>query len=282
MQSFDQRPVRPVSPVAGYVGGKRQLAARVITRIEQIPHRCYAEPFIGMGGLFFRRRFAAKAEAINDRSRDVATFFRILQRHFVAFTDMLKWQIASRAEFERLMATDPETLTDLERAARFLYLQRLSFGGKVVARTFGTDTHGPARFNVQRLVPLLEAAHERLGGVWIECLPWQNFIERWDRPETLFVCDPPYWGSENYYGRGQFERAEFEALAGALKGLRGAFVLTINDVPEIREMFAWARIEEAELTYSVGGNGKAKAARELIISNRWRIVKEIGNKEDKD
>jgi DNA adenine methylase len=253
-------------------GGKRQLAARVIQRIEQIPHRVYCEPFVGMGGLFFRRRLRPPAEAINDRSKDVATFFRILQRHFNPFLDMLKWQIASRAEFDRLMATDPDTLTDLERAARFLYLQRLSFGGKVAARSFGVDTHGPARFNVSRLVPLLEAAHERLGGVYIECLPWREFIERWDRPEALFVCDPPYWGSENYYGRGMFDRTEFEALAAALKGLRGSFVMTINDVPEIRKMFAWATIEAAELTYTVGGNGKAKAVRELIIHSTRRPV----------
>jgi DNA adenine methylase len=34
---------------------------------------------------------------INDWSEDVATFFRILQRHYVAFMDMLRWQVTSRA-----------------------------------------------------------------------------------------------------------------------------------------------------------------------------------------
>lgn len=265
---IDHRRVRPISPVAGYVGGKKQLAARVIERLGRFPHRVYAEPFVGMGGVFFRRPSAPKVEAINDRSRDVATFFRILQRHFQPFMDMLKWQVASRAEFERLLETPPDTLTDLERAARFLYLQKLSFGGKVAGRSFGIDTHAPARFNTQRLVPLLEAAHERLGGVTIECLTWQDFLAKWDRPETLFFCDPPYWGSEHYYGREMFSRDEFTALAKALKGLRGRFVLTLNDVPEVRALFKWARIESEELSYSVAGGDKAKAVREVIITPR--------------
>lgn len=257
-------PVRPISPVAGYVGGKRQIAKRIVALINGTPHDGYAEPFVGMGGVFFRRDHRPKAEAINDLSRDVATFFRILQRHYEPFLDMLKWRLASRADFERLMETDPETLTDLERAARFLQLQRLSFGGKVAGRNFGVDASGPARFDVTRLAPLLEAAHERLSGVWIECLPYAEFIARYDRPGTLFFVDPPYWGSEHYYGRGLFGRPDFEALAMALRAVEGRFIMTVNDVPELREMFSWAKVETAELTYTVGSN-KAKAAREIII-----------------
>jgi DNA adenine methylase len=258
--------VRPISPVAGYVGGKKQLAGRLVERINAIEHTTYAEAFVGMGGVFLRRTGRPKAEVINDASREVATFFRVLQRHYQAFLDMLRWQLSSRAEFERLNAQDPETLTDLERAARFLYLQRLSFGGKVANRSFGAAMAQPARFDVTRLVPLLEAAHDRLAGVWIECLPWQEFIRRWDRPGTLFYLDPPYWGTEHFYGRGMFGRDEFEQLSRILRGLQGRFILSLNDVPEVREMFAWATIETVELSYQAGGAGHTKRARELIIS----------------
>lgn len=216
MEHFE--PVRPISPVAGYVGGKRQLAKRLVEIISGIDHRSYCEPFVGMGGVFFRRDVRPRAEAINDLSRDVSTFFRILQRHYEPFLDLLRWRLASRADFERLMQTDPETMTDLERAARFLQLQRLSFGGKVAGRTYGVDARGPARFDVTRLVPLLEAAHERLSGVWIECLPYADFIRRYDHSSALFFVDPPYWGSEHYYGRDLFGRDQFAVLAAALRG----------------------------------------------------------------
>lgn len=261
--------VRPVNPVAGYVGGKKQLARRIITRIGEIEHSLYAEPFVGMGGVFLRRPSRPKVEAINDASRDVATFFRILQRHYQAFLDMLKWQVTSREEFQRLAAQDPDTLTDLERAARFLYLQRLSFGGKVASRSFGIDTNGPARFDLTRLVPLLEAVHERLAGVWVDCLPWQEFMRRWDRPGALFYLDPPYWGTEHFYGRDLFGRDQFAELSAALQGLQGRFILSLNDVPEVRALFAWASIETVELSYQAGGAENTKRAREVVISGGW-------------
>ena len=72
-------------------------------------------------------------------SRDVATFFRVLQRHYLPFVEMLRWKITMRSEFERLCRMDPDTLTDLERSARFYYLQRTAFGGKVDGRTFGAS-----------------------------------------------------------------------------------------------------------------------------------------------
>jgi DNA adenine methylase len=266
--------VRPISPVAGYVGGKRQLAGQLTPLFETVDHGLYAEPFVGMGGVFFRRAARPKAEVINDLNRDVATLFRVLQRHYEAFLDMLKWRLSSRADFERLMQTDPETMTDLERAARFLQLQRLAFGGKVAGRTFGVVRQGPARFDVAKLQPLLEAAHERLSGVVIECLPYAAFISRYDTPDTLFFLDPPYFGSEHYYGRELFGREDFERLAGSLKGVRGAFVMTVNDVRETREWFSFAAFESVGLTYSVGSQN-GKLARELVITNRPELLKRL-------
>lgn len=258
------REVRPVSPAAGYVGGKRNLAGRLIERIEAVPHTAYCEAFVGMGGVFLRRRLVPRAEVINDISGDVAGFFRILQRHYPQFMDTLKFQITTRAEFERLKRTDPTTLTDLERAARFLYLQRTAFGGKVVGRNFGTDLSSGARFNVNKLGPLLEELHERLAHVVIEQLPYEAFILRYDRAGTLFYLDPPYWGSEHYYGT-PFTAADFERLAAILRELRGRFILSINDTPEIRAIFAGFEMEAVGTTYTVS-KGASSSAGELIIT----------------
>src|SRR4029453_2561872 len=102
----------------------------------------------------------------------MTALFRILQREYSQFMETLKFQIASRREFERLLACNPDTLTDLERAGRFLYLQRLAFGGKVAGRSFGVDTSGPSRFDVTKLRPVLGEIHERPPGAGVEGPPW--------------------------------------------------------------------------------------------------------------
>ncbi|SHJ30910.1 DNA adenine methylase [Roseomonas rosea] len=252
---------------APYLGGKRNLARRVIARIEAIPHRTYAEPFVGMGGIFLRRQSPAPVEVVNDFSRDVANLFRILQRHYVQLMDTLRWQITSRAEWDRLNAANADTLTDLERAARFLYLQRLTFGGKVAGRSFGVDPRTSARFDVNKLGPQLEAIHERLAGVVIECLPYAAFLARYDRPGTLFYLDPPYFGCEGDYGAGMFSREDFARLAEILGGLKGRFLLSLNDTPEVRETFSGFSFEELPVTYTVGAkHGGGGKRGELLIS----------------
>ena len=258
--------IEPVSPPAAYIGGKRRLARRITRAIDMIPHQSYGEVFMGMGGIFLRRGRRPRAEFINDWSEDVATFFRILQRHYVAFLDMLRYQLTTRSNFERLIRVDPSTQTDLERAARFLYLQRLAFGGKVAGRSFGVDPSHSGGFDVTKLQPMLEQLHERLAGVTIERLPWSAFIERYDRPEMLFYLDPPYYGCESDYGAGMFGRAEFGQMAQQLRTIEGQFILSINDVPEIRAAFDGFAMAQVDLLYTVG-EGAPIEAKELVITN---------------
>jgi DNA adenine methylase len=265
---YEATAVQPVRPVAPYVGGKRALSRRLVAIIDSIPHNLYAERFVGMGGVFFRRSRRPTKEVINDISADVVNLFRPLQRHYQQLLDVLKWQVCSRAEFERLVAVDPSRLTDLERAARFIYLQRASFGGKVEGRNFGITRTAGARFDLTKLVPLLEDVHERLCGVDIERLPYAALIARYDTSGTLFYLDPLYHGCEDDYGLGVFSEADFELLATLLEGIKGRFILSINDTPAIRRIFAAFAFEEARLNYRLSGG--VTAARELIITGPSR------------
>ena len=135
---------------APYQGGKRNLSKRLCAIIERTPHCTYAEPFVGMGGIFLKRSRAAPVEVINDISGDVATFFRILREHNGYFLEQMRFLLTSRHEFDRQKAMPAEHLTDLQRAVRFLYLQRLAFGGKVVGRTFGVSRANPGAFQHHR------------------------------------------------------------------------------------------------------------------------------------
>lgn len=121
------------------------------------------------------------------------------------------------------------------------------------------------RFNLTRLEPMLEDIHERMVGIIIECLPWQEFITRWDRAGMLFYLDPPYWGCENDYGKEVFSRDDFAEMAETLKGLQGHFILSLNDVQGVRETFSDFDMETVDCRYSIAG-GKGKAVKEVIIS----------------
>lgn len=254
-----------MKPVAPYIGGKRRLAARLIEIQSEIKHTAYVEPFVGMGGVFFRRPWTSQCEVINDLSRDVSGLFRVLQKHYVPLMDMLRWQLTSRDEFERLKSAAPESLTDLERAARFLYLQRTAFGGKVRGQNFGVSMHS-ARFDIHALTETLQDVHRRLSRVTIECLPFGDVLKRYDREDTLFYLDPPYWGNENDYGA-EFKREDFLVLLSALERLKGRFVLSINDRPEVRNLFGGFNLEAVSVPYTVGGGRKQRQFGELIITN---------------
>lgn len=258
--------VSPAAPVAGWLGGKKRLHPIIIDRIERLPHRTYVEPFVGMGGVFLRRRFRPRLEVANDRNGEIVNLFRILQRHLPQLLEVMRFQIASRADFERLRRTEPATLTDLERAARFLYLQRLAFGGQVTG-VFGVSSTTAPRFSLSRLEPLLDAAHTRLESVVFECLDWAEVIARYDSPEALFYLDPPYFGGEDDYGKGLFDRAQFDRMAEVLATIEGAFILSLNDTPDTRRIFAAFRHEPVQLKYSIAQAGSTEAA-ELIITNR--------------
>ncbi len=97
------------------------------------------------------------------------------------------------------------------------------------------------------------------------------FIDRIDRPGVLFYLDPPYYGCEDDYGRELFSRARFDELAEQLARLKGRFILSLNDRPEVREIFGQFEITEVKTTYSIAAKGAlAERGEVLITSTRTR------------
>ena len=110
----------------------------------------------------------------------------------------------------------------------------------------------------------LRAAHRRLQHVQIERLEWAEFIRRYDGADSLFFIDPPYWGHEADYGGGLFARDDFARMAEVLRGLKGRFILSLNDRPEVRETFAGFALEEVATHYYARAK---RTAAELLIGN---------------
>lgn len=246
-------------------GGKTRLLKHILPLLSDNPHRTYVEPFAGGAAVLFNRE-PAKVEVINDAHRELITLYRVVANHLDEFVRQFRWMLSSREEFERFKRLPPDTLTDIQRAVRFFYLQKLAFGGKVSSQNFGTSATTPKRINLLRLEEELSAAHLRLAGCVIECLPWDACIARYDTPETLFFLDPPYWQTEGY-GR-DFPWTEYERMAEVMATLKGRAVLTINDHPDIRAVFDRFPARTVGITYTIGGGQGAK--RQERIYTTWQ------------
>ena len=247
-----------------YMGGKSLLANRIIDRMPE--HKCYCEVFAGAAWVLFRKEESA-VEIINDINTDLVTLYRVVKHHLDEFVRYLRWLLVARDEFERFKEENPDTLTDIQRAVRFYYLLRTGYASRIKAPSFSMTSTGRSSFNLLRIEEDLSAAHLRLARVYVENLPYERLITRVDKPATFFYLDPPYYGFEDYYGPGIFKRDDYARLAGVLRGIQGKFIMSINDVPEIRQLFKGFTIEGVETSYTASGGNKRIRAKELLIRN---------------
>ncbi len=251
-----------MKPILPWMGGKRRLAKAIIPRFQ--PHRTYVEPFCGGAAIFFLKE-PSRVEVINDAHGELVNLYRIVKHHPDELVRQFRWSLVSREEYLTQREVNPRHLTDVQRAARFFYLQKLAFGGKVHGQTFGTSATSPPRLNLMRIEEDLSQAHLRLSRTVIEHLDWAECVTRYDRPETLFYLDPPYWETAGYgtdFGLEQYER-----MAELAREAKGQVVISVNDIPEMRRAFAGLNIQTTQINYTVGKQATRKRG-ELIISNR--------------
>lgn len=251
----------------GYLGGKSRLAKRIVERIPS--HNTYVEPFCGGAWVYFTKK-PSTVEILNDRDGELVRFWSVVRHHLPEFLRCLDFSLVSRAEFERESRQDPEGLTDIQRAVRYYRLQRMGFGGKTTNRTFGTSITRPNSLNIPAAWERLKEVHNRLARTTIENLDACDCIKRYDSPETFFYIDPPYWEADFYAV--SFKGDDFKRLADTLRSINGKFILSLNDTPEVREIFGDFTIEAIETKYSLGNSKKAADTRaverkEVLIKN---------------
>ena len=244
-----------------YIGGKNRIAKEIIQIFPE--HTTYVEPFAGGAQVLFHKE-PSKSEVLNDLDTDIVNFFRVCQLHYEEFLRYLQFILVSRKWFALFEAQTPAALTDIQRAARFFYLQKNAYAGLVRNPRYAYAVEDPRSFNPAHVRDVIEKAHDRLARVQIECLPYEKVLARFDRPTTLFYLDPPYWGRNLY--RFNFTEDDFKKLEERLRKISGKFVLSLNDVPEVRTLFGRFTLREIELSYTVQKKAHKKFC-ELLITN---------------
>lgn len=247
--------------ILSYIGGKNRLAKQIIEIFPK--HTTYVEAFAGGAQVFFQKE-PSQVEVINDLDGEISGFYRVAQNHHEELLRYFRFSLVSRKSFDLHKAVNPETLTDIQRAARYLYLLKNSFASLIRNPNYHYHVVQPPGFNLERLPDIIEKAHKRLERVQIECLPYHDILKRFDRPTTLFYLDPPYWGRKLY--RYNFSEADFTGLEERLRKIRGKFVLSLNDLPEVRALFHRFRIRQVLLSYT-SQKKAGKRYKEVLITN---------------
>ncbi len=244
-------------------GGKSKQAPHLCQLLPE--HRCYVEVFSGAANLLFYKP-PSKTEVINDINADLVNLFRIVRFHPREFLVQLRTMTHSRVEFAD--ARSQPGLTDIHRAVSSYLVIKMAFGGKGGTKdpTYGYGT--TKRSTLRRTAfSLIRQAHKRLDAVYIENLDFADCIRRYDRPHTVFYCDPPYHGTAGY--KTAFTWTDQLRLAEVLRSVEGKFLLSINDHPDIRRLYKGLRVRKVNVQYSVARD-KTPGARnrtELIIAN---------------
>jgi len=246
-----------------WMGGKSRQAKQLASLLAE--HTCYVEVFSGAANLLFEKA-PSKVEVINDINADIINLFRIARFHPRELVRELQFVTHNRLDYKAYRAQPG--ITDVQRAARTWLILRSSFGGRGGTKSpaFGYGTTGPRGFR-RSAFSLIKSCHRRLANVTIENLDYAECIKRYDRPHTLFYCDPPYLETNGYLY--DFTPDDHAKLAELLHSIKGKFLLSINDHRRIRKLYKGLPRRKVDVKYSVSRDKSAKARdrTELIIAN---------------
>lgn len=253
-----------INSFMAWVGGKKTLRDEILARFPR-NYKRYIEVFGGAGWVLFHKPPGNDFEVFNDFNGNLVNLYRCVREQPEALRNELRYMLNSRLDFEYMkgMLHSQAVLPDVRRAAYYYALIRYSYAA-------GTSTFGSQPHAMWNNFPLIESAAGRLQKVVIENKDCVKLIRQYDRPESFFYCDPPYYNADQYYEAVSSDGFDHAGLADALLGIKGKFLLSYNDCPEIRALYdrpgivveGISRLSNIAQRYE---NGKQYP--ELLISN---------------
>lgn len=149
---------------------------------------------------------------------------------------------------------------DVRRAAMFMKLLRYSYSSSC-------KSYASQPFDIRRLFGLITELKNRMANVVVENQDFETLIKHYDRPDAFFYADPPYFSTEDMYAVG-FNLDDHVRLKNTLKNIKGKFLLSYNDCPEIRELYNGFSLFDFSRTHSMAQRYEAgKEFKELLIGN---------------
>jgi len=212
----------------GYIGGKSKSLPKILPHL---PYRnAYVEPFGGSGAILLARS-PSKLEVFNDRYSGVTDFYRCLKLDWKRLIERLTPMLHSREEFYWSRETWENCEDRVERAARWYYMQQMSFANKGCVYARGTNPKGKTTFGTrfQNHIKDFHNIHNRIINVQIENLDWSDCIRTFDHHDAVFYLDPPYLIAHGGTYKHDMPLTDHQELISTIKTMKSFVALSGYD-----------------------------------------------------
>lgn len=244
-----------------WIGGKR-LLRKTISEYIPTDINGYIEPFGGGAWVLFYKEKWAELEVYNDLDSRLVNLFNVVKYHPCELARQMCYMLASREQFEQQLKN--EGITDIQKAAQFLYIITRSFSGK--GEHFGTTKTSGIK-SAGGIIERINQISLRLDKVLIEHKNAFDLIKQYDSENNFFYCDPPYSKGEGYKVCSTKD-FEHEKLAEILKNIKGKFLLSYDDSYKIRKLYKDFSVTEVTRLNGINRlNIKNNVYKEIIIKN---------------
>lgn len=277
------------------VGNKSSILS-ILYAVFPLQYGRFVDVFGGSGSVLLGKEQVDSFEVYNDYDRNLVNLFHCMKERTMATIREIGFcNLNSREDFnsvkkffefeefkddfyrEELLLTElmfppPEAnelneirtrITkdyDVRRAAMFLKLLRYSYSS-------GCKSFASQPFDIRKLFELIKQLENRMANVVVENQDFETLIKHYDRQDTFFYADPPYFSTEDMYAVG-FNWNDHVRLKDTLSKIQGKFLLSYNDCPEIRELYKGFSMLDFSRTHSMAQRYEAgKEFKELLISN---------------
>ena len=247
---IDQKPRQstPIKPFLKWPGGKRWLAECIKSIINRKRFQRYFEPFLGGGALFFA--LAPSDATISDINEELIVTYKQVRNQPARLIARLREIPVDRDTYNKIRTQRPSS--SLDRAVRFLYLNRTAFGGMYRVNHKG-EFNVPFGGGQRTSAPLWEdgllmAASEVLSNVNIICSDFKDIMQNRGEGDLVY-CDPTYTVAHNNNGFIRYNEKNFSwedqkvlAKAARKAAQRGATVIVSNAyTKDIKQLYKGAR-----------------------------------------
>lgn len=259
------------SPIIRWAGSKRRLIPDLMALVP-VQFNRYYEPFVGSGCLFFA--LGPDHATLGDINRELISTYRTLRRNAKKVVELVEAYPRSTAFYYKLRDR-VEPANQLERTARFIYLNRFCFNG--LYRTNRAGKFNVPRGNRTGDLPELEHflhAAKKLRSAYLVCGDFEKTLT--DVSEGDFVyLDPPYVSTtckdRNEYGSGSFKPSDISRLMATLRKIhsRGAqFLLSYSTAPDFIQQLPQHTLRTISVRRSIASNPIFRSSvPEVLLNN---------------